>query len=168
MPGFWLQFSRFLFSVGSAGFKFHFSMYDQSVAHKLKTCCTAVLLLQAWNWNPPWMSGGWVFKWWCNSGGEVLPMVTADFRGRWCPKWPRKLWRNMWTIPSPCQVYKLTVCWYPAISLEMTLDIFHLPEARVLSFESFWYLKLFLFRIKSHPGVCHKSVSYKKVCNVVF
>ena len=114
------------------------------------------------------MSGGWVFKWWCNSGGGVLPMVTADFRGRWCPKWPRKLWRNMWTIPSPCQVYKLTVCWYPAISLEMTLDIFHLPEARVLSFESFWYLRLFLFRIKSHPGVCHKSVSYKKVCNVVF
>ena len=116
-----------------------------------------------------WGGDGDLFKWWYNSGGGVLPMVTANYRRRRCPKWPRKLWRNMWTIPSPCQVYNLTVCWYPTISLEMTLDIFHLPEARVLSFESFWYLRLFLFRIKSLILVfVIKVFLIKKVCNVVF
>ena len=36
------------------------------------------------------------------------------------------------------------------------------------SFDSFWYLRLLLFRIKSQLGVAYKSVVYKKGHSVVF
>ena len=34
-------------------------------------------------------------------------------------------------------------------------------------FDSFWYLRLLLFGIKSQPGVAYKNIFYKKACDVV-
>ena len=48
-----------------------------------------------------------------------------------------------------------------------TQQVFHL-EYVFFFFDSFWYLRLLLFRIKSQPGVVYKSVVYKKACSVVF
>ena len=38
--------------------------------------------------RPFWKERGGLFKWWINSVGGVLPMITADYTGRGCPKWP--------------------------------------------------------------------------------
>ena len=34
-------------------------------------------------------------------------------------------------------------------------------------FDSFWYLRLLLFGIKSQPGVAYKNIFCKKACDVV-
>ena len=46
----WLWFSRFLFSVGSAESKFYFSL------NVWLQCGIAILPLQPWNWNSPWLT----------------------------------------------------------------------------------------------------------------